>query len=146
MGMFDHIVSLAQQVIGSAASAPLGGRSLSQWERDWLSVGCLTDNFSTYARYVGVYRAELHGELVYIGRAIEWDNGGFRKRLSDYTRSSESSRTHGSGRRMHAHANELQISLIITGEGAEAAKIAAALEIALIGKYQPAWNAQHTGQ
>lgn len=35
---------------------------------------------------------------MYVGRAIELNNGGFRKRLSDYSRGSDSARNHKSGR------------------------------------------------
>jgi hypothetical protein len=79
-------------------------KTFKEWDREWRSVGILSQLIlSPYNRYVGLYRAWLGSELVYIGRAIEWNNGGFRKRLSDYTRNSDNARTHGSGQKMHQY-------------------------------------------
>jgi hypothetical protein len=150
MGIFDKIIEIgnkAQLVAGSSiANSPekLGNKSLSQWECEWKYVGSLDGNFSDYSGYVGVYCAKLNGEIVYIGRATEWNNGGFRKRLSDYTRSSESARSHRSGQKMYEHKSKLQISIIITGKDAEASNLAGRLELALIYKYKPEWNVQHS--
>ncbi len=123
----------------------LGNKSLSQWESKRKHVGTLSgSDFSAYATYVGVYCAKLNGEIVYIGRATERNNGGFRKRLNDYTRKSESSRSHHSGQKMYEHKSELQISIIITGNNSEVSYIACQLELSLIYKYKPEWNNQHT--
>ena len=53
---------------------------------NWVSLGALseaTSEFSDYSRDIGVYRAILNGKVVYIGKATELSNGGFRKRLRD---------------------------------------------------------------
>lgn len=97
-------------------------------------------NLTQYNKNVGLYRARLGGRIVYIGKAIEWNNGGFRKRLSDYTRESSSARKHGSGQKMYAHRNELVIELLIVGGDAKAAEITPKLEALMIGKYNPEWN------
>ena len=48
---------------------------------DWLPLGALseTSDFSDYRKDIGVYRAIFNGEAVYIGKATELYNGGFRK-------------------------------------------------------------------
>lgn len=121
----------------------IGGRTIQEWDRKWQRIGTLeTVNLTPYNRYVGLYRAFLHGKLVYIGRAIEWNNGGFRKRLSDYRRESHSARKHSSGQLMYKHRHELQMEIMITGEGQTAADHARTLERIFIGKYNPPWNVQ----
>ena len=66
----------------------IGDKTLKEWERSWKSIGILSSaNISDLSKYVGLYRAKLGSKVVYVGRAIEYDNGGLRKRLSDYTRS-----------------------------------------------------------
>lgn len=119
----------------------IGDKTLEQWERSWQSIGTLCSlNLTPYNHSVGVYRARLGGQVVYIGRAVEWNNGGFRKRLSDYTRDSESARHHGSGQKMYLNRNNLQIDIIITGSDEKGAEIAKDLEMRLIIKYTPEWN------
>lgn len=79
-----------------------GGLTLSQWDSRWIYLGTLSslslENLQTYNKSIGLYKAEMNGEITYLGRAIEYNNGGFRKRLRDYVRNSDSARTHGSGK------------------------------------------------
>lgn len=113
------------------------GKTLSQWETSWRLIGTLeTAELSPLSNSIGIYRASLDSTTVYIGRAIEISNGGFRKRLRDYTRKSDSARRTDSGRSMHDHANRLTIAILET-QTVEAAK---RLERHFIGKYQPSWN------
>lgn len=119
----------------------IGDKSLEEWERQWRNIGILSSlSLTQYNNDVGVYRARLNGKIIYIGRAIEWSNGGFRKRLSDYTRDSDSARKHRSGQKMYEHRNELSIEIIVTGSNEESAEVAGKLESRLIVKYQPEWN------
>lgn len=160
MGFFDKfekIVNGAEKAIkilekesnkmqyaqAKSSQQKIGGITIQEWDRKWQRIGTLeTVNLTPYNHYVGLYRAFLHGNLVYIGRAIEWNNGGFRKRLSDYRRESNSARKHSSGQLMYTHRHELQIDIMITGEGQAAADHARVLEKIFIGKYNPPWNVQ----
>lgn len=117
------------------------GKTIDEWDRQWQCAGTLASlSLTQYNKYVGLYRAKLGGKVVYIGRAIEWNNGGFRKRLSDYTRDSNSARKHGSGQKMYQHRHELTIDLLIVGSDAQAAEITVKLEGLMVGKYNPEWN------
>ena len=128
-----------QQTANSGTT--IGGKTVQQWDREWRSIGTLASlSLTPYNKSVGLYRAKLGGRVVYIGRAIEWNNGGFRKRLSDYTRDSSSARKHVSGQKMYEHRNELTIDLLIVGTDAEAAQVTAKLEGVMVGKYNPEWN------
>ena len=116
-------------------------KTLNDWEKEWTNIGILANiDLSPFASSVGVYKASLNGKIVYIGRAIEFDNGGFRKRLSDYTRESDSGRKHKSGKLMYEHADNLNISIITTGSDSESASIAKELERMLVAKHNPEWN------
>jgi excinuclease UvrABC nuclease subunit len=89
---------------------------------------------------VGLYRALLDGDVMYIGKAYEHANGGFRKRLADYTRASDSGRRTGAGPRMFEHRDQLMIDVLVTGEDAGAAIAAIQLEHPFINRYDPPWN------
>jgi hypothetical protein len=119
----------------------IGGKTLREWEGSWQYLGTLDSaNLSHLSSSVGLYRAKLQGEIVYIGRAVEYSNGGLRKRLSDYTRESDSSRKHASGQSMNKHASQLSIDVLITGSDPEAVDAAKKLEQYFIGAHSPAWN------
>lgn len=110
----------------------------------WKDIGTLDNIENDDLRHkVGVYKADLNDKTVYVGRATEYNNGGFKKRLSDYTRESDSGRKHKSGQLMHENASELKISIISTGSDKEASKRAKKLETEMIKKHDPDWNVQH---
>ncbi|MFZ4856790.1 MAG: hypothetical protein ACOYL3_10375 [Desulfuromonadaceae bacterium] len=116
-------------------------RSFDEWENYWQYLGPLNNlKLSHLSSSVGLYRAKKKGQIVYLGRAVEYNNGGLRKRLSDYTRASGSSRKHKSGQLMNKNATDLEIEILITGGSAKAADLARKLEVHFVSKYQPEWN------
>lgn len=123
------------------------GRTVSEWNSRWQDLGRLSslniDDLSRYNKEIGLYKARIGGEVVYIGRAIEHENGGFRKRLRDYVRESDSARTHGSGQKMNQNADSIQLSILVVGSSAEDVEAVRALERAMINLYKPNWNVQH---
>lgn len=111
----------------------------------WISLGPLTEtttDFSIYSNDIGIYRAILHGEVVYIGKATELNNGGFRKRFRDYTRSSNSARNYPAGELMHRHQNDIQIYIIVFEKTPESNYNISAQETQLIKDLKPTWNSQ----
>ena len=121
-----------------------GDKSIKEWERNWKSIGYLKDaDLTPYNKCVGLYRHKINGEVKYIGRAIELNNGGFRKRLSDYRRESDSARQHISGRTIHDHLNEIVTYVLIVGYTYEAVIETKRLEGQFIAYYDyPEWNKQ----
>lgn len=110
---------------------------------NWVSLGALsetTSEFSDYSRDIGVYRAILNGKVVYIGKATELSNGGFRKRLRDYTRTSISARSYPAGQLMHKHNGEIKIEIVIFERGLNSVSGIEALETKLIKELNPDWN------
>lgn len=133
---------LSRKAKSEGRSEPkIGGKTLREWEGSWDHLGTLSSaSLSHLSSSVGLYRAKLGGKIVYIGRAVEYSNGGLRKRLSDYTRESDSARKHSSGQLMNQHANQLSIDILITGSDAEAVTVAKKLEQYFIGVHSPEWN------
>lgn len=124
-----------------------GGLTVSQWNSRWIRLGMLgsltLEDLSPYNSNIGLYKAEMKGQVAYVGKAIEYSNGGFRKRLRDYVRDSDSARTHGSGKKMNEHADQLHLSILVVGNSLEEVETVKALEIAMISKLNPSWNVQH---
>lgn len=111
----------------------------------WIALGPLietTTDFSIYSKDIGIYRATLNDEVVYIGKATELNNGGFRKRLRDYTRSSSSARNYPAGELMYQQRNEIVIEIVIFNRSAESIPEIERIEAKLIKELQPTWNNQ----
>lgn len=132
--------------VNSNGELLFAGQTADRWDRSWQSLGRLSNitlgTLSTYNKSIGLYKAEMNGKVMYIGRAIEHSNGGFRKRLRDYVRDSDSARTHKSGGKMNEHAHQLNISIVVVGNSAEEVDAVKSLEKALVLKYAPPWNVQ----
>jgi len=110
---------------------------------NWLNVGPLNENetnFSTYNQDIGIYKAELNREIVYIGKATELGGRGFRKRLRDYTRVSDSARDYPSGRLMYENRNDIIISIHIVERSEQGQLEAVKLEKEQIQTHNPIWN------
>ena len=147
MGLFRGISKL----IPSQRTVPLSvlnhrktnSASLSEWDSKWVCIGPLkTANLTPYNHCVGLYRHVINGETVYVGRAIELNNGGFRKRLSDYRRESDSGRTHTSGRLINQNLSKITTYVLVVGDTEEAVETTKELEKLFVKKYNPKWNIQ----
>ena len=120
-----------------AGEPKFGGKTLQQWDSDWLRVeGGFTVLHSDLRHHVGLFQARLRGAIMYIGKAVEIDNGGLRKRLSDFRRPSPSAREHYGAMRIHDHMNELDLHVLITGS----VELAEVLKSAMITRHVPPWN------
>lgn len=115
--------------------------NINEYERQWKCIGKLaTANLNPYNHCVGLYKHVINGRIMYIGRAIELNNGGFRKRLSDYRRYSDSARKHKSGQIIHENLNNIITYILIVGNNQEAIIRTKQLEVEFIRKYRPPWN------
>lgn len=120
----------------------VGGKSLCKWNEEWECIGILQNvvDRKIAPRKVGLYRTRCNCDVVYVGVASEHENGGLRKRLSDYVRSSDSARKNAAGKKINTHANVLEIDVLVTGSDSCAADVARRLESGFIFLYQPPWN------
>lgn len=127
-----------------AYKASMGNKTLDEWDREWKYIGMLKDaNLTPYNHCVGLYKHVVNGEVKYIGRAIELYNGGFRKRLSDYRRASDSARKHTSGRTINENLDKIQTYILVVGDTDEAIEVTKRLEHQFIARYGcPEWNKQ----
>lgn len=66
---------------------------------------------------------------------LKYNNGGFRKRLRDYVRPSDSRPRHQSGQSMYANAENLFISILIVGDSVSHVETVKQLEKAIIERY-----------
>lgn len=120
-----------------AGEPQFAGKTLREWDTDWLPVeGGFTVLHSGLRHHVGLFQARLGRNIMYIGKAVEVDNGGLRKRLSDFRRASPSGREHHGAMRIHDHLNELDLHVLITGS----VEIAELLKSAMITRHLPPWN------
>ena len=113
---------------------------------NWIALGLLNESsndFSEYSKDIGVYRAILNEKVVYIGKATELSNGGFRKRLRDYTRRSNSARNYPAGVLMHKHKDKIEIEIMIFERTLDSISGIETLETKLIKELNPAWNNQN---
>lgn len=150
MSLFDFAKNLLEDIVDEALtstakqaskSGTIGGKTIDEWDREWINIGSLkTANLTPYNHCVGLYMHVVDGKIKYIGRAIELNNGGFRKRLSDYRRASNSGRTHTSGRTINANLDNIRTQILIVGEDKEAVETTIKLERIFIAKYRPEWN------
>ena len=116
-------------------------KTLKEWEGGWRPIGELaTADVKCLSSCVGLYRARCKGKDMYVGRALEYDNGELRKRLSDYIRDSDSARKHPSGQLMNKFASDLDIEILITETDSNAAEVAKKLEKYFVGLHSPDWN------
>ena len=127
----------------SSRTGTYGGKTVSEWDCAWQYIGKLKDaNLNPYNSCVGLYRHVVNGTTKYVGRAIELNNGGFRKRLSDYRRESNSARKHASGRTIYEHLDEIETYILVVGNTQEAVDITKKLEGEFVRRYDPEWNKQ----
>ena len=120
-----------------------GGKTVSEWDCEWKYIGKLKDaNLTPYNSCVGLYRHVVNGTTKYVGRAIELNNGGFRKRLSDYRRESNSARKHASGRTIYENLDRIETYILVVGNTQEAVEITKKLEGEFVRRYNPEWNKQ----
>lgn len=113
---------------------------LDNYGLDSISIGALRDaDLSTYNKSIGIYMHVVDGEVKYIGRAIEEDNGGLRKRLSDYVREGDSGRKHESGQIIHKNLDKIETYVVVLDSVDKTKE----LEKELIKDINPEWNKQH---
>lgn len=142
MGLLDTLMGLASAIAANNPQLTKElGTDVDKWNSRWVCIGKLAKaDLKPYNHCVGLYRHEIGGRIMYIGRAVEYNNGGFRKRLSDYRRESNSARTHTSGRTINQHLDEITTYILIVGSDANAAQLTKKLEPLFIEKYNPPWN------
>lgn len=119
----------------------IGGKQLSQWDREWQTVpGGFAIPQPQLRRQAGLYRAVLHGESKVIGSATGKDPGKLAKRLADFRRPSNNGRRHHAANYIYENLDRLELQVLITGDGPKNCEIAAELRKAMIKLHEPTEN------
>lgn len=112
----------------------------NEWSSRWESFGILTEGMFKAVKEIGVYRLKLNGVTMYVGRAIEYSNGGLSKRLTDYIRESDSARKCGAGPQIYDNKDRLIVELIKVGKSESDVALVELLERMIIFELKPEWN------
>ena len=119
----------------------VAGYTVAEWDETWNPIGCLkTVDLMPYKHCVGLYMLSIDDKIVYVGRAIELNNGGILKRLTDYRRKSDIGRKSKSGKLIFNNLDKIVTDILIVGNTKEAIETTKTLEKIFISKYQPEWN------
>jgi hypothetical protein len=119
----------------------VAGKTISQWDRDWTPIaGGFSVPHPELRQSVGLIRAVFRGQVMYIGQATEWKNGGLAKRLADFTRPSPSGREHYGARYIRDHLGQLELEVLITGSDKQAAQTAKVLRAHMLALHSPPKN------
>ena len=108
------------------------------------SLGTLGDvgleELRAFNHSIGIYIMTLGVLPVYIGRAVEFKNGGLRKRLRDYLREGNSARKHTSGRMINSLKDDLLLYVIELGHTEEDVALVENAESSLISNIFTKFN------
>ena len=143
MGILSLFFKKPHPIYGKTRINKYMGKTISEWDKCWKSIGLLKyANLTPYNHCVGLYRHIINGQTMYVGRATELHNGGFRKRLSDYRRKSDSSRKHTSGQLINKNIDKIETYILVVGCDEAAIETTKQLEKLFVKKYNPPWNVQ----
>lgn len=118
----------------------IGGKTIDDWDAEWTALkGGLRERHHHLDGLLGLYRLTLKGQDVAIGTGIDIRQG-LPKRLYDFHRRSPSGRNHHMGRLIYEHRDQLEVQVLITGEGRQAQRLARLLRPHLLVRHRPAWN------
>lgn len=118
----------------------IGGKTIDEWDADWTALkGGLRERHHHLDGLLGLYRLTLKGQDMAIGTGIDIRQG-LPKRLYDFHRPSPSGRNHHMGRLIYEHRDQLEVQVLITGEGRQAQRLARQLRAAMLERHKPAWN------
>lgn len=123
----------------------VGGKTMALWDKEWRRIeGGFTEYHGELRHKVGLFRANIGTDIVYIGQGSQYiGGGGLAKRLSDFRRYSPSARNHYAGNKIRKHIENLTVDILITGTGSDGSDIAKLLRNPMIELHDiPAWNAE----
>lgn len=114
-------------------------KTIDAWDTEWKPLkGGLRERHHLDG-LLGLYRLTLKGQDVAIGTGIDIRQG-LPKRLYDFHRPSPSGRNHHMGQLIYQHRDQLEVQVLITGEGRQAQRLARLLRPLLLERHRPAWN------
>lgn len=119
----------------------VGGKTIRRWNKLWEPLeGGFGILHSELNKSVGLFRASIGEHVFAIGKGVEFNNGGLRKRLSDFRRKSHSARDHKLGIFIALNLDWLDGEILITGSDYEARQTAEVLRTIMIDYHKPSEN------
>lgn len=120
--------------------ATVGGKTIDEWETEWVALrGGLRERHHQLDGLLGLLRLTLSGRDMFIGSGIDIRQG-IPKRLYDFHRPSPSGRNHHAGQLIYEHRDQLEVQVLMTGEGRQAQRLARQLRPLMLERHEPVWN------
>lgn len=120
----------------------IGPASVREWDLKWKTPpGGFPVRHLELDGEAGLYRANLEGETMVIGKSSEKKGGRLYKRLYDFIRPSDSARDHRTGRFIHKYQHELELQVLVVGNDLAALEWTEALLGPMIALHRPLVNA-----
>lgn len=122
-------------------AAKFGGKTIDEWELEWRPVkGGFAIAHNELLRSVGLYRAVLNGQIVYIGRGVQTKKHGLYTRLLDFQGKLSKAGDHYAGRKIWAHQKQLKLEILDLGWGWASVKLTMKLRPRMVARHRPEWN------
>ena len=120
----------------------VGSKTVGEWDSEWRRLdGDFNIRQSSVNKTVGLFRAVDGNDTMAIGQATEFENGGLRKRISDFRRKSDSNRKGFMGEYIRDNIKTLKLFVLCVGHDEEAAEVTKELREFMKKLYNPPKNA-----
>ena len=112
-------------------------------QKDWEKIGSLSEfneeseHFDELKKSVGLIKFIYKNQIIHLGKAIEFENGGIKKRIIDFKRDSNSARESCKGAFIYNHQKDIEIETLIAGNDTNAIKNIKILKNLFLIYYNP---------
>jgi hypothetical protein len=123
----------------------VAGITLREWDRLWEDKpGGFSSIHPELRSKVGLFRAVLHGEIMYIMRATEYLGGGIEKGLTRIRGPQQSGNSGYGAQMVRENMPSIQLQVLSLDATAENADHTKELKKLMIKLHDPVWNLAHT--
>jgi len=131
-------VSLTRKLLKQKLMA---AKPLGQWDAEWqrLDGGFAVPHREVHG-YVGVFRALLRGEVMYVGCSSAAKGGKLYQRLLNFKNQEQRSNSHYGATKIRENIAAVSLEVICLGRTSKEQFFARELKRLMIELHQPAWN------
>ena len=124
------------------ADPMIGGKSLDEWDEEWVDVpGGFGVKHPQLTGMSGLYRGDQGGKVMVLGKASGMrPKNRLSKRLDDFRRPGVSGRDDPAGSFIYANRAIMKLQVLVTGDDADAAKVASELKDWMLARHKPRMN------
>ena len=117
------------------------GKPLREWDAAWEPLpGGFSQQHPELRPYVGLARAMLKGETMYILRGTEHLNGGIAKSLQRIRGKKQTGNSGHGARMIRDNIDLLELEVLLVGKGYKFVEATKLLKTKLINYHDPEWN------